>query len=199
MGKWFPRIYDTVMNPLEQTKFKKIRKALLANAVGRVLEIGSGSGVNFPYYKNATRVDAIEPNPMMMQRGMENMEKAAIPIDTYEAKAEELPFADNTFDSVVATLVFCTIPDPLKALAEIRRVSKPGAVVLFFEHVRMDQPVLGRTQDILTPGWKSVCDGCHLNRDTLGLIRQSGLSVHRLNAYYKGLFLRIRCINVKEA
>ncbi|GLO65071.1 class I SAM-dependent methyltransferase [Oceanobacillus kimchii] len=195
MGKWFPSIYDLLMRPLEQTKLKKIRKTLVSQAVGRVLEVGSGTGVNFPHYLDATRVDAIEPNPLMKERALKRTERARIPIQTYLVKAEKLPFADNTFDTVVATLVFCTIPEPMKALQEIQRVSKPNAKILFFEHVRLDQASLGKTQDILTPLWKKICDGCHLNRDTLELIKQSNLSVLKVDSYFNGIFLSIKCLN----
>lgn len=195
MGKWFPSIYDMAMRPLEKTKFKKIRKTLVNQATGRVLEVGSGTGVNFPHYQNATQVDAIEPNPLMKERALKRMVGTRIPIQIYQAKAEKLPFADNTFDSVVATLVFCTIPEPIKALQEIQRVSKPNAKILFFEHVRLDQAFLGKTQDILTPLWKKTCDGCHLNRDTLELIKQSNLSVLKVDTYFNGIFLSIKCLN----
>ncbi|WP_449355698.1 class I SAM-dependent methyltransferase [Virgibacillus natechei] len=195
MGKWFPSIYDLLMRPLEQTKFKKIRKTLVSQAVGRVLEIGSGTGVNFPHYLDVTRVDAIEPNPLMKERALKRTERARISIQTYLVKAEKLPFADNTFDSVVATLVFCTIPEPMKALQEIQRVSKPNAKILFFEHVRLDQAFLRKTQDILTPLWKKICYGCHLNRDTLELIKQSNLSVLKVDSYFNGIFLSIKCLN----
>jgi ubiquinone/menaquinone biosynthesis C-methylase UbiE len=94
-------------------------------AEGRVLEIGSGTGVNFPFYNNATQVDAVEPNAFMAKKSLDRRKLAKIPIHTYLVKAEQLPFPDNTFDSVVGTLVFCTIPEPLKALKEIHRVSKP--------------------------------------------------------------------------
>ncbi|HLR63663.1 MAG TPA: class I SAM-dependent methyltransferase [Lentibacillus sp.] len=195
MGKWFPSIYDMAMRPLEKTKFNKIRKTLVNQAIGRVLEIGSGTGMNFPHYKNATQVDAIEPNPLMKERALKRMERSRIPIQTYLVEAEKLPFADNTFDSVVATLVFCTIPEPMKALQEIQRVSKPNAKILLFEHVRVDKALLGKTQDVLTPLWKKACDGCHLNRDTLELIKQSNLSVMEVDSYFNGIFLTIKCLN----
>lgn len=198
MGKWFPRIYDVAMKPLELTKFKKIRTALIDEAVGRVLEIGSGTGVNFPYYRNAVHIDAIEPNSVMRQRSFKNISKSYTPIQTYLVKAEKLPFGDNTFDSVVATLVFCTIPEPLEALKEIERVSKPGAKILLFEHVRVNQSFLEKTQDYLTPLWKKVCDGCHLNRDTLGLLNRSNLSILNVDSHYKGVFLSITCLNDKK-
>lgn len=195
MGKWFPRIYDVVMRPLERNKFKKIRTMLIGKAVGRVLEVGSGSGINFPYYKSVDQVDAIEPNPLMTDRALINFSESNVPIQTHVAKAENLPFDDNTFDSVVATLVFCTIPDPMKALKEIQRVSRPGANILLFEHVRMDQKPLGKMQDALTPLWKKVCDGCHLNRDTLELVRQSGIAIEQVDYYYKGLFLTVEAVS----
>jgi ubiquinone/menaquinone biosynthesis C-methylase UbiE len=197
MGKWFPLVYDAAMKPLEQTAFNKIRRKLISRAEGRVLEIGSGTGVNFPFYKNATQVDAIEPNSFMARKSLNRKKQSTIHIQTYTVKAEKLPFPDNTFDSVVGTLVFCTIPEPLKALKEIRRVSKPNAKLLFFEHVRMEQPLLGKLQDVLTPTWKRICDGCHLNRNTLEIIKQTGISIEKVDSYYKRLFLTIEGLNKK--
>lgn len=191
MGTWFPKVYDAAMKPLEAISFKKIRSDLVKKAEGRVLEIGSGTGINFPYYKNALQVDAIEPNPSMSKRADERLRSAQVPIQVHESGAESLPFADDTFDTVVATLVFCTIPEPMKALAEIRRVSKPGARLLFFEHVRMEPVLLSKTQDLLNPLWEKICDGCQLNRDTLDLIKKSGIEVAKVEEYYAKLFLYI--------
>ncbi|MFZ3576703.1 class I SAM-dependent methyltransferase [Virgibacillus sp. DJP39] len=198
MGKWFPNIYDVAMKPLEKNRFKKIRKKLIDNASGRVLEIGSGSGINFSYYKNVDQVDAIEPNPEMSKLAQKRIHAADIPIQTHAVGAEGLPFNDDTFDCVVATLVFCTIPNPIKAINEIQRVSKPGAKLLFFEHVRMNQKVLAKLQDGLTPVWKKLCDGCHLNRDTLGLLSKTGIVIEQVDYYYKGLFLTTKAKNNKE-
>lgn len=197
MGSWFPQLYDLAMRPLEATRFKKIRTELVREAGGSVLEIGSGTGVNFPYYRCATQVTAIEPNPLMSERGKQRLEQANVPIDVLEASAESLPFEDNTFDTVIATLVFCTIPNPSKALEEIRRVSKPGAKIMFFEHVRMDRPVFGKTQDILNPLWTKICDGCHLNRDTLSEIELAGIKVTHVESLYQKLFLSIKGLNIK--
>ncbi|UOQ94010.1 class I SAM-dependent methyltransferase [Halobacillus shinanisalinarum] len=195
MGKWFSRIYDIAMTPLEQAMFKKVRKTLVNEATGRVLEIGSGTGVNFPHYKKAARVDAIEPNPLMRKQSLKRIKQSQVRIQTYSVQAEKLPFDDNTFDSVVATLVFCTIPDPVQAIKEIQRVSKPEASLFLFEHVRMDHPLLGRMQDGLTPIWLRMCDGCHLNRDTLGLLKSMNVSISRVDSLYRGLFLAIECSN----
>ncbi|TWT07885.1 class I SAM-dependent methyltransferase [Planococcus sp. CPCC 101016] len=195
MAGWFPRIYDAAMKPVEKTHFEKIRADLIRRAQGRVLEIGFGTGANFRYYRNVDRVDAIEPNPAMGKQAAKRIKKSPIPIFTYQAIAEELPFPDNTFDSVVATLVFCTIPDPIRAIQEIRRVSRPGAKILLFEHVKMDRKILGQTQEALTPIWRRLCDGCHLNRNTLGLVEQSGLNIQKVTSNYGGLFLTIECTN----
>lgn len=195
MAGWFPHIYDVAMKPLEKMRFEKIRGGLVQKAQGKVLEIGFGTGANFRYYGNVERVDAIEPNPAMGKQAVKRIKKARTPITTYRAKAEELPFADNSFDTVVATLVFCTIPDPERALQEIRRVSRPGAKILMFEHVKMDQKIFGKTQEALTPIWKKICDGCHLDRDTLLLVKQSGLDIQKVTSFYGGLFLTIESRN----
>lgn len=195
MAGWFPRIYDVAMKPLEKTRFEKIRAGLVRKAQGRVLEIGFGTGANFRYYRNVEQVDAIEPNPAMGKQAVKRIKKSRIPIHLYQAKAEQLPFADDSFDSVVATLVFCTIPEPVRALQEIQRVSKPGAKLLLFEHVKMDQKIIGETQKALTPIWKKLCDGCHLDRDTLELVKASGWEVQKVTSYYGGLFLTIECRN----
>jgi len=195
MGKWFPHLYDAAMRPLEKIRFSKIRIELVGKAKGRVLEIGSGTGVNFAYYQNASSVDVVEPNVLMSNESVKHIEKSAIPIKVHSVSAEELPFDDCTFDSVVSTLVFCSIPNNVQALQEIRRVSKKGAQLLFFEHVRMEQNVLGKTQDLLTPLWEKAFDGCHLNRNTLELIKQSGLEITNVESNYGGLFLTIECLN----
>ncbi|BCJ88359.1 class I SAM-dependent methyltransferase [Effusibacillus dendaii] len=197
MSKWFPKLYDTLMNPLEERAFRAIRKNLIEKARGHVLEIGSGTGFNFPFYQQAEQVVAIEPEPLMRQQSIQRAAEAHVPIEVLAAGAEKLPFRDDSFDTVVGTLVLCTIPDPLLTLKEIRRVCKPQGQVLFFEHVRLDHAVLGRLQDWLTPVWKRLCDNCHLNRQTLELIRQSGLKVVSVEKHLKDIFLVIEAVNSK--
>lgn len=199
MGKWFARIYDSLMLPLERKGLRNTRKNIVRRAKGNVLEIGSGTGLNFPYYEQAKSVIAIEPNPLMIEKSLVRAKKVDIPIEILMAGAEELPFADNSFDSVIGTLVLCTIPNPSKALTEIRRVCKPDGNVLFFEHVRLHHPVLGRLQDWLTPIWKQFCDGCHLNRDTLELVRVAGFHINHIECYSKNIFVQIEAINKKDS
>lgn len=197
MGKWFSRLYDPLMGPLERRGFGNIRKSLIGKAQGDVLEIGSGTGFNFPYYERAQKVIAIEPESLMREKSLPRAQNASVPIDVISAGAEELPFPDNTFDTVVGTLVLCTIPDAPKALQEIRRVCKPDGQVLFFEHVRLDHPFLGRLQDWLTPTWKRLCDGCHLNRNTLAMIKEAGFKFTRVERHFKDIFLVIESVNKK--
>ncbi|KQL49826.1 methyltransferase type 11 [Brevibacillus choshinensis] len=197
MGKWFATLYDIFMAPFEQIGVEEIRKQLIGKATGSVLEIGTGTGLNFPYYQHAKKVDALEPNPNMRNKSYKRAKSAKYPITVLEGSAEILSFPDNTFDSIVGTLVFCTIPNPELALKEMRRVCKPDGQILLFEHVRSHHAVLGRVQDRLTPLWKRLCDGCHLNRDTLGLVKREGWKVTRTQRYFKNIFVVIEAVNKK--
>jgi ubiquinone/menaquinone biosynthesis C-methylase UbiE len=180
---------DSLMKPLETRGLGKIRADLIAKSYGLVLEIGSGTGLNFAYYRNVEKVIAIEPEDAMREQSMSRAKDAAIEIEVLSSRAECLPFPDNTFDSVVCTLVFCTISDPVKALQEIRRVCKPNGNVLFLEHVRSKQLIIGAVQDWLTPVWKQLCDGCHLNRNSAEIIKQAGFKL----IYYKRHFKKNIC------
>jgi ubiquinone/menaquinone biosynthesis C-methylase UbiE len=116
----------------------------------------------------------------MVARSFPRATQAPVPITVLRARAEALPFPDHTFDTVVGTLVCCTIPDPRQALCELQRVSKPGGTALLFEHVRVHRPLIGRLQEWLTPVWKRLAGGCHVNRDTLALwIRNSKALLRR--------------------
>ncbi|QZT35135.1 class I SAM-dependent methyltransferase [Caldalkalibacillus thermarum TA2.A1] len=197
MGKWFSKLYDPVMEPLERLKFRYIRETLIHKAKGNVLEIGSGTGLNFPYYTQAVKVTAIEPDPTMRKKSLKRAEHARVPIDVILADAQALPFPEHTFDTVVGTLVLCTIPNPEKALNEIRRVCKPGGHVLFFEHVRAEHSLLGRLQDWMTPVWKRVCNGCHLNRETLETVKKAGFTIVHVEKHNNGILLMIEALNEK--
>lgn len=197
MSKLFSTWYDTFMGPLEKKRFKKIRINLLKNASGKVLELGSGTGINFPLYRSVESVTAIEPSTFMIEKSLSKKEKAVVPLKIIHASAEELPFREHSFDTVVGTLVFCTIPNVEKAITEMKRVCKPGGKILLFEHVKMRNPMLARLQDWLTPFWKRICDGCCLNRNTTQLLKQNGLEILRLETYYKDLFVVVEIKNTK--
>ncbi|WP_412968202.1 class I SAM-dependent methyltransferase [Fredinandcohnia sp. 179-A 10B2 NHS] len=197
MSKVFPKFYDIAMKPLEVGRFKQIRKSLLQKAKGRVIEIGSGTGVNFPLYRNVESVTAIEPSQYMIELSKSNKELASVPIEIVQASAETLPFGDHTYDTVVATLVFCTIPNVRKALHEIKRLCKPNGKILLFEHVKMNNPILAKLQDLLTPAWSKICDGCCLNRETVNVLQQEGFQITNITSFYKGLFVVIEIENTK--
>jgi ubiquinone/menaquinone biosynthesis C-methylase UbiE len=198
LSSTFPKWYDFFMGPLERRKFKRVRQDLLKSATGKVLEIGSGTGINFPLYKNVDRVIAIEPSQPMIQQSMSKLDSAMVPIEMVNASAERLPFEDHTFDTVVATLVFCTIPNVEEAINELKRVCKPNGKILLFEHVKMENSVLSSMQESLTPLWKKICDGCCLNRETLKAFTSQGLKVERVVKFYKDLFIVAELRNRKE-
>lgn len=163
---------DVVMAPLAG-----MRRAVVADAGGAVLEIGVGTGLNLGLY-DAARVESVvgvEPDPHMLRRARARADEAAVPVELTGDGAEALPFADGQFDTVVATWVFCTIPDPEAALAEIGRVLKPGGRLLFAEHTLATAPPMAAMQRALDPVWCRLAGGCHLTRDTLGSFRGSGL------------------------
>lgn len=197
MGKWFAKSYDRVMMPLEKWRLHAIRRRLISDAVGTVLEIGSGTGLNFTYYRQADRVIAIEPDQQMLAQSLERAKIAQVPVEVVQGSAEQLPFTDNTFDTVAGTLVLCTIPDPKQALSEVRRVLKPGGQILFFEHVRHHHPLWGNMQDWINPVWKRMCDGCNLNRNSGDLIEQAGFQIQHSQWFLKDIFVAVQGVNSK--
>ncbi|MGI8387743.1 class I SAM-dependent methyltransferase [Robertmurraya sp. P23] len=197
MGNRFAKWYDFFMSPFEKGRFKSIRRDLLQKANGLVLEVGSGTGANFPYYPSGIEVIAIEPNQHMIKRSSKKLHMSKAPIKIIEENGERLPFTDNTFDTVVATLVLCTIPNQELALSEMKRVCKSEGKILLFEHIKMRNPFLAKLQDWLTPFWKRVCDGCCLNRDTVQMINENGLTITEKKTYYKGLFVQLELRNQK--
>lgn len=193
MGKWFPKFYDTFMSPLERRpSFNSLRHHLIERAQGHVLEIGAGTGINLDLYsQKVSQLLSTDPNPEMVRRAHQKETNSRVPVLFQTADAEHLPFSSDTFDTVVGTLVFCSITKPEIALMELERVLKPGGELLLFEHVQMPQPILQKAQDLLTPIWKQLCDGCHLNRDTLKLIKNSPFHILDVSTVYKELFISI--------
>jgi ubiquinone/menaquinone biosynthesis C-methylase UbiE len=165
------------MRWMERGFMSRLRRQALAGLTGHVLEIGAGTGANFAYYPTGVRVVALEPDPFMLKRAEARL--AALgrgDITLRQAPAEELPFDDASFDAVVSTLVLCTVRDPLRALAEVRRVLRPEGQLIFVEHVRADG-LAGAIQDIIRPAWSCVGAGCNPNRRTEGILRDAGFAV----------------------
>jgi len=173
--RWFAARYDAIIRPGERKLFSKVRPRLVGDLSGSVLEVGAGTGLNFAYYPGAARVIATEPDPFMRQRAEDRIPSAAAKLELHDANAEELPFDDASFDHVVATLVFCTVPDARRGFSEIRRVLKPDGTFRFLEHVRNDDSrIVGVMQDMLAPAWRWFGAGCNPNRRTQPALLDAG-------------------------
>jgi ubiquinone/menaquinone biosynthesis C-methylase UbiE len=176
-GRLFARFYDRALARTEAAGLADRRRALLARARGRVLEIGAGTGANLAHYPPGTELVLVEPESPMLQRLRARAAAADPPATVVAAHAERLPFPDASFDTVVATLVLCTVDDPDAALREVARVLAPGGRLLFLEHVRAGDDRVARRQDLLEPLWRHVGHGCHPNRATLAAIESVPLQV----------------------
>lgn len=179
-GRAFARGYDFFFRQMEEGGLRELRRELLAQASGRTLELGAGTGLNHAHYPDAvTELVLTEPFGPMAAQLRQKLRGAARPVEVVEAPAEALPFPDGSFDTVALTLVLCTVDDPPRALAEVARVLKPGGRFLFLEHVRSGEPRLARWQDRLRRPWYVFGHGCVCNRETLAAIEASPLSVER--------------------
>lgn len=174
--------YDAFMHPLERFHLSEVRRALVGRARGDVLEIGAGSGVNLSYYDTnlVDRLTVSDRNDRTMIY-RERRERLGggddKPFVTARIDAQKLPFPDASFDTVVATLVFCSVECAPCGFEEIARVLRPGGRYLFLEHVRPARPFQARVFDWVNPVWNRVSGGCNLNRDTLKTIREAGFAV----------------------
>jgi ubiquinone/menaquinone biosynthesis C-methylase UbiE len=163
----FPFLYDAIFAFPERLGLRRVRRRLIESVSGDVLEIGGGTGLNLPLYPPSARLVFTDPDVAMLARARTRLTSARCSVTMVAADAQRLPFADAAFDHVIVTLAFCTIPNPVAAFAEIRRVLRPGGVLRLLEHVRSARGWIGRLQDFATPVWKHLADGCHLNRRTL--------------------------------
>jgi ubiquinone/menaquinone biosynthesis C-methylase UbiE len=174
-------IYDPSLALGERRGMAARRRALLAEARGRVLELGAGTGLNLAHYPaDVATLVVSEPDAAMRARLARRVARARPPARVVEASAEALPFADATFDTVVSTMVLCTVQDVGAALAEIRRVLAPGGRLLLIEHVRASSPRLVRWQDRLAGAWGAFAEGCRCNQPTVELLEAAGLHVEQL-------------------
>lgn len=164
------------------------RQRVISAAEGRVLEIGVGSGLNLPLYTDkAERVMGLDPSEKLLEMARTVSNRTTRPIELLEGSAEAIPLEGGSVDTVVTTWTLCTIPDVGRALAEIRRVLKPGGQLLFSEHGRSPDQGVRRWQDRLNPVWKRVGGGCNLNRGIAELIETAGFRMDRLETgYMKG-------------
>lgn len=165
---------------------RRQREKIVPLAQGRVLEIGIGTGLNAAHYRREriSTIVGLDPALQMHALAQRRIAQAQLPVELVGLSAEKIPLPDASFDTVLVTYTLCTIPDPLGALREMRRVLKPGGHLLFCEHGRAPDESVRRWQDRLTPWWKPLAGGCHLNRDIPALLREAGFRSDDLEQMY---------------
>jgi len=185
MGFYQDQVVPLLTNLSMRNKYLvAYRDGVVPAAAGRVLEVGIGSGINLPRYSsNVQHLIGLEPSPKLL--GMaRHAGRRSFPLDLIEGSAEEIPLETASVDTVVTTWTLCTIPDAGRALHEMRRVLKPGGRLLFVEHGRAPDPNVVWWQDRLTPMWKRMGGGCHLNRAIGSLIESAGFRFERCETGY---------------
>lgn len=177
-----PRAVDVICG---LPSFERGRADLVPQASGRVLEIGMGTGRNLPYYRAAGLRCLCGVDPGLHALAQRRAKAAGLEIQALPLSAERIPVDDRSFDCVVSTFTLCTIPDAAQALKEVYRVLVPGGRLLFLEHGAAPDPTVRRWQDRITPYWRPLAGGCHLNREMPGLIESAGFTIDRLDRGYR--------------
>src|SRR5712691_4967652 len=177
-----PRLCDLAMR---NKQFVPFRERVIGAAEGRVLEFGVGSGMNMPFYRPPVReVLALEPAPRLVTMARSASQGTSTPVSFVEASAEAIPLDKHSVDTVVTTWTLCSIPQAATALAEMRRVLRPGGKLLFVEHGLAPDESVRWWQDRLTPAWRYISGGCHLNRPIRSMIEGSGFRINRIETGY---------------
>ena len=180
----FARAYERMSVESDERGGAQHRIRLLEGLSGRVIEVGAGNGRNFALYPAAVQeVVAVEPEDRLRALAERAAGQAPVTIRVVAGHADALPAPDGAFDAAVASLVLCSVADPGRALAEIRRVLKPGGELRFYEHVRAQRPVMGRVEDLITPLWSRLGGGCHPNRRTADDIAAAGFEITELDRF----------------
>jgi SAM-dependent methyltransferase len=174
----FARYYARFSERAEPS-MRPVRGELLAGLSGRVIEVGAGNGLNFAYYpRTVAEVVAIEPERMLRKLAVEAAQRAEVPVDVVPGAAEALPVKSEGYDAVVLSIVLCSVRDVSRALAEVRRVVRPGGEVRFFEHVQAPNRSMRGVQTALDRTvWPRLFGGCHVGRDTVGALRDAGFEL----------------------
>ena len=167
------RWYDLLDKPMESTLFSKWREALVGHVAGKTLEVGVGTGKSIPYYPEDVNLTAIDFSKNMLETAKAKYGNDLRNITFLEMDAQDMDFEDDTFDTVVTSCVFCSVPDPVKGLKEIRRVLKPGGMLLMLEHVRSSNKIVGKLMDWLNP-IPLYFHGANINRDTVRNLKKAG-------------------------
>lgn len=192
------RVYDLEQALEEPFVFGRLRKALWVEAppTGSILEVGVGTGINMRHYPPGARMTAIDISDRMLAKAKARAQRDHVNVDLALMDAQHLDFADNTFDAVVATCVFCSVPDPLAGLREILRVLKPGGRALLLEHVRSENAIVGKAMDLLNPIAVRL-SGANINRRTVENVRTAGFAGLQVNSHAFGLIKTIRATKAR--
>lgn len=180
--RMFAAVYEKLA-AAEEPKIRDFRERTAGRAEGKVLEIGGGTGLNLPFYGSDVQLTVAEPNPHMARRLIRKAKDLGVKVTIVSDVGERLPFHDGEFDSVVSTLVLCSVGNLPDVLKEAKRVLKPDGTFYFFEHVAAETKWKRRFQDWFNGPWKYLGDGCNLNRDIAAVIRQSGFQSVEIEAF----------------
>lgn len=184
--------YDLTTRPIEFFVLGRLRRRLWDQAQGqRVLEVGVGTGSSVPHYPAQSKMVAVDLSPGMLGRAVKRADRLGRQVDFVLADAERLPFRAGVFDTVAATCVFCSVPDPVQGLSEVRRVSRPEGTTLLLEHVRAKNAVLGKVMDWINP-LAVRFSGANINRDTVSNVRRAGLAIESEGSFWMSIVKMLR-------
>ena len=190
------RFYDLLESPMEVMSLKKWRIKVMRQLEGRVLEVGVGTGKNIPYYPENLDITAIDFSPNMLAKAKEKAVRYGKKVKLLQMDAQSMDFPDDSFDSVFTTCVFCSVPDPIKGLKEIRRVCKPDGKIIMIEHVRSEKAVLGLLMDLFNPLVVNTY-GANINRRTVENIQKAGFTSAEVTNLFSDIVKEIIIRNVK--
>lgn len=190
------RFYDILEAPMEMMSLKEWRIGLMKELTGNVLEVGVGTGKNIEYYPNDINITAIDFSERMLEKAREKAKKFNKKVTLQQMDAQDMKFFDNTFDTIFTTCVYCSVPDPIKGLREMRRVCKPTGKIIMIEHVRSEKKVLGFIMDIMNPIVVNTY-GANINRRTVENIYKSGFIDVNVNNLYSDIVKKIIINNQK--
>jgi len=180
--------YDLMESIVERSRYSRWRQVLWSKVEGKdILEVGVGTGKNFPYYPENSDVTAIDFSEKMLSRAREKAQKQGLKVHLFQMDVQNLEFEDNTFDTVVASFVFCSVPDPVRGLMEVERVCRPGGKVVLLEHVLSANRILAWVMNLANPLVVRMI-GANINRRTVENVANSGLKVEKVTDLAAGIF-----------